>query len=107
MRIDTDPRLPIVPQGDQYLVGLSRRLYELFRQISVQVNGLSEGSMFANYTATSAAPTTGEWYQGDFVPNSAPTELGTAGSKYVLVGWRCTVSGSPGTWVQQRMLTGN
>ena len=26
------------------------------------------------------------------------SELGTAGSKYVLIGWVCTSQGDPGTW---------
>ena len=107
MRVDADPRLPIVPSSDAYQVNLNRRLYQLFRQISQQVNALSEGLMVANYAATTSAPTTGTWYQGDFVRNSAPTEAGSAGSKYVIFGWICTVAGTPGTWVQQRFLTGN
>lgn len=78
-----------------------------FREISRQVNGLSEGKMAAFYTAATSVPTTGTWAQGDFVKNSAPTELGTAGSKYFIEGWKCLVSGTPGTWVQARFLTGN
>jgi hypothetical protein len=107
MKVDIDPRLPIVPPNNPYLTGLSRRLYELFRQISSQVNGISEGSIVASYNADTAAPTTGTYHQGDFIRNSSPTELGTAGSKYTIFGWICTVSGTPGTWVQQRFLTGN
>lgn len=107
MKVDIDPRLPIVAPRDLYQVGLSRRLYELFRQISNQVNGLSEGSIVANYNADTTAPTTGTYYQGDFIRNSTPVEAGTAGSKYVVYGFICVSSGSPGTWVEQRMLTGN
>lgn len=55
----------------------------------------------------SVAPTTGTWLQGDMVTNSTPTELGTAGSKYVILGWCCVSGGTPGTWVQNRVLTGN
>jgi polygalacturonase len=54
-----------------------------------------------------AAPTAGSWYQGDREYNSAPAEAGTAGSKYVIFGWICTVGGTPGTWLQMRSLTGN
>lgn len=78
-----------------------------FREIARQVNALSEGKIAASYTASTAAPTTGTWAQGDFVKNSAPAELGTAGGKYVIDGWKCLVSGTPGTWVQARYLTGN
>lgn len=54
-----------------------------------------------------AAPTTGAHGVGEFRPNRAPTELGTAGSKYVITGWTCTTAGTPGTWLQCRALTGN
>lgn len=47
------------------------------------------------------------WSRGDmrFMVNGA--ELGTAGSKYTLIGWKCIGSGTPGTWVEMRALTGN
>ncbi|MBV4459174.1 hypothetical protein KVG96_14535 [Pseudomonas sp. COR58] len=77
------------------------------REHASQVNLLSEGRITAFYTAGTAAPTTGSWMQGDSLKNSAPTELGTAGSKYIIAGWTCVVSGTPGTWVQNRYLTGN
>lgn len=77
------------------------------REHATQVNLLSEGRIAGFYTAVTAAPTSGSWMQGDAVKNSAPSELGTAGSKYFIDGWTCTVSGTPGTWVQRRCLTGN
>lgn len=77
------------------------------REHATQINLLSEGRIAGSYTALTAAPTTGDWMQGDKVANSAPTELGTAGSKYFVDGWTCVVSGTPGTWVQRRCLTGN
>lgn len=43
-----------------------------------------------------AAPSTGTWIQGDFIKNSAPT---VDGNGNVLLGWECTVSGTPGTWI--------
>lgn len=107
MRLDSNPRLPVVPQGDAYAVNLSRRLYELFREIANQLNGVSEGSIVAATNAATSVPTTGTYYQGDFIKNSAPSELGSAGSKYVIDGWTCVASGTPGTWVQKRFLTGN
>jgi hypothetical protein len=78
-----------------------------YREIATQVNGLSEGRMSASYTALTAAPTSGTWTQGDMVKNSNPSELGTAGSKYVIHGWQCLAGGTPGTWVECRYLTGN
>jgi hypothetical protein len=77
------------------------------REHATQVNLISEGRIAGFYAAATAAPTTGSWMQGDSLMNSAPTELGTAGSKYFIEGWNCMVSGTPGTWVQRRCLTGN
>lgn len=55
----------------------------------------------------SAAPTTGDWVVGDTAYNSAPAETGSSGSMYVILGWICTTAGTPGTWKQMRVLTGN
>ena len=79
----------------------------LFREVGKQVNALADGSVSANDTAATAAPTTGTWRQGDFVRNKTPTELGSAASKYVIFGWLNVVAGTPGTFVQCRFLTGN
>lgn len=80
---------------------------EIVGQLQTQINLLSNGVLAATYNANTAAPTTGTYAQGDFVKNSTPSELGTAGSKYVILGWVCTVGGSPGTFVETRCLTGN
>lgn len=77
-----------------------------FREHAIQVNNLAEGRIAAVTNATTAAPTSGPNQQGDFVRNSAPVELGSASSKYVILGWVCVASGTPGTWVQCRVLTG-
>lgn len=61
----------------------------------------------AAYNYATAAPTGGTWAVGDKVWNSAPAEAGVVTSKYVLVGWICTVAGAPGTWLEMRTLTGN
>lgn len=61
----------------------------------------------AAYNALTAAPTTDTWALGDFVRNSAPSELGAPGAKYVIYGWINVVAGTPGTWVPARFLTGN
>ena len=78
-----------------------------FSDIATQVNAISEGRLAGYYTSLAAAPTTGTWAQGDEVRNTNPTELGTAGNKYVIGSWICTVGGTPGTWLQKRTLTGN
>lgn len=96
--IPIDPRLPIPNDSTR---SLTQRLYDLFREIARTVNGATmwdgEGT---------SAPTTGTWAQGDCFRNSAPVEAGTAGSKYAVVGWLCVASGTPGTWVSMRVLTG-
>jgi hypothetical protein len=51
-----------------------------------------DANNFITYLANSAPPTTGTWFQGDIVWNSAPVEGGN-------VGWVCTVGGTPGTWL--------
>ncbi|WP_343577940.1 hypothetical protein [Pseudomonas sp.] len=97
MRLNTTPRTGV---SDPVL---QREL----REHADQVNRLSEGRISAKYNAVPSAPTAGTYMQGDFVANSTPTELGAVGSKYVIEGWVCVVSGSPGTFVQKRFLTGN
>jgi len=96
MKINTTPRFKV-----------DAELNRFFREIAVQVNGLSEGRASALYQSAQSAPTTGTWALGDFVNNANPSELGTASSKYVINGWKCVVAGTPGTWVQCRYLTGN
>lgn len=80
---------------------------ELLGHIQDQVNQLSEGRITPRYAALTAAPTTGEFQKGDVVWNSSPSELGAGGSKYMVIGWLCTVAGSPGTFLPMRVLTGN
>lgn len=72
-----------------------------------QVNALSEGRIGGTYNAQTSAPTTGSYAQGDFVKNSAPTELGSPGSAYVILGWINVTGGEPGTFLPVRALTGN
>lgn len=71
------------------------------------MNGLSEGQITARYNAAAAPPTTGTYQRGDYIANSAVSELGSVASKYVILGWVCSVAGTPGTWLQCRSLTGN
>jgi hypothetical protein len=97
MKLNTTPRAAIADPMMQ----------RALREIAVQVNLMAEGRLGGFYSATTAAPTTGEHLQGDFLLNSQPSELGTGGSKYIIHGWRCVVSGAPGTWVECRFLTGN
>lgn len=81
-------------------------LLDILKSICSQLNGLSEGRIVNKHNALTAAPTTGNYKQGDFVANSAPSEAGTAGGKYIVTGWICVVSGTPGTFKDARVLTG-
>lgn len=54
-----------------------------------------------------AAPATGTWSRGDSARNALPAEAGAPGSAYTVQGWNCTSSGTPGTWLEMRVLTGN
>ena len=95
MKLNTTPRIA----SDPLMV---REL----REHANQVNMLSEGRIGAVNNALPTAPTTGQYAVGDIVRNSAPTELGSPGSRYVLFGWMCTAE-SPLTFVPLRYPTGN
>ncbi len=82
-------------------------LQAIFWEIETQGNLLAEGRLKGRHFTASAVPTTGDFAQGDIIWNSAPAEAGGAGSKYVVLGWICTVGGSPGTLLDMRVLTGN
>jgi hypothetical protein len=98
-RLNTDARLP--QNGDT--ASLLRRLAELQREVATLVNAVAEGRIGAAINAATVAPTTGAYAVGDFVRNAAPSELGSAGSRYVVAGWVKLASG----FVEQRVLTGN
>ena len=100
-KIVISSRLPLNYQHGQ--------VQTLLREAENQLNALAEGRVAATYNAHTAAPTgTAQSYsQGDFIRNSEPSELGTAGSMYVIFGFLCVAGGSPGTWVPCRFLTGN
>ena len=97
MKLNTQPRAALDDAPMQ----------RVLREMATQVNMLSEGKLAATYNATTAAPTTGTYAKGDYIKNSNPSEAGAAASKYVIHGFICTVGGTPGTWLQDRRLTGN
>lgn len=103
MRLQTDPRLPLTNDWN----ALRARLVEIFRDLTLQLNQVTEGAIYAHHNAMTGPPTTGRYLQGDYIKNKSPSEQGTAGSKYVVKGWVCVADGEPGTWVQDRALTGN
>ncbi len=91
--------------GDS-LGSLFKALHQVLPMIARQVNDTSEGRIHGAHNALAAAPTTGTYSQGDYIRNKAPEVLGTAGSQYVVKGWICVDSGTPGTWVEDRGVTG-
>lgn len=107
MRIPTEQNLPVVKDGLKYNQDFNWKITAILRKIASQLNLISEGFIEGATNATTAAPTTGTYTVGDFIRNSAPSELGTAGSKYVVTGWVCVTGGTPGTWLSCRSLTGN
>ena len=81
---------------------------EIVRILEDVINRTYEGRIYQRFTSTAApTSTTMSWQVGDEVLNSNPTELGGAGSQYLIVGWKCIGAGAPGTWREQRFLTGN
>ena len=102
MRLNEYPLVPD-PQAGHF----SSHMTDLLSAIAQQLNLLSDGRLAGVNGVGTAAPTGGTWAVGDQVRNSAPTEAGAAASKYVIVGWICTASGTPGTWLAMRTLTGN
>ncbi len=81
-------------------------VFLVLKRICQQLNGLSEGRVANKHNALTAAPTTGTYKQGDFIANSTPATAGAPGSEYIITGWICTVSGTPGTFKDARVLTG-
>ena len=98
-------------QTDNYrfggdLASLSKALMQVLPGFAKQINAVSEGRIAGHHNAATSAPVAGLYQQGDYLRNSAPAVLGTAGSRYVIKGWVCVASGEPGTWAQDRGLTG-
>lgn len=97
MIANKNPRIP----------GGNPDLYRELQEHAALINLMTDGRITGTNNASTAAPTGGTYAQGDFVRNSAPSEAGVAGSAYVVLGWVCTVGGTPGTFLQCRVLTGN
>ena len=96
MKLNTQPRAALTDPV------LRRELIEH----ATLINLMTDGRLAGTHNVATAAPTSGTNAQGDFVRNSEPAELGTAGSMYVVIGWACVAGGTPGTWVECRFLTG-
>lgn len=100
-RLPEFPQIPIPARSD-----FVPTLQGIVSKIHQKLNALAGGRIVSHDSATTAAPTSGTWAAGDYVRNTAPAELGTAGSKYVIMGWVCVSGGTPGTWKDSRTLTG-
>lgn len=85
---------------------------DIIRSICGQTNSLSEGRLNARYNAQSSVPsgTAVAYASGDFVPDSNCTVRGSVApgvaASYVRLGWVCVAPGTPGTFVEARVLTG-
>jgi len=106
MKLIENLQLPSNPDSP-YATQLNFVLSSNFRNIAQKVNAIGDGRLSGSDFTAATVPTTGTFRQGDYIRNSAPVEAGTAGSKYVLMGWICTVGGTPGTLLPVRTLTGN
>lgn len=106
MRLEENPQLPSQPDTD-YARNLNFTLSRLFRSIAQKVNQIGDGRLNGSDLVAATVPTTGTYAAGDFIRNSAPAELGSASSKYCVIGWICVAGGTPGTLLQCRVLTGN
>lgn len=91
------------PNASEYDVDLQRTLVKLFAAINRSIQTLAA---LPGVTSGSAAPTTGSHNSSEFVWNTNVSLLGLVGSRYVLLGWSCTVAGTPGIWSECRVLTG-
>lgn len=84
---------------------------DIIRAICGQVNQVSEGQLAGRYNAQASVPTGGTYAVGDMVPDSNVTVRGSVApgvaASYVRLGWVCVAAGSPGTFVEMRVLTGS
>ena len=106
MRLIDNPALPMYPQTP-YEKSLNAELLYWMRSAANKINQIADGRFSARDLTSAVVPASGAYAIGDFVANSAVSELGSAGSKYVILGWVNVAGGSPGTFVQCRALTGN
>lgn len=104
--ISYDPRLPL-PPDDEYLKRLNFQLTTALREIMQRVDLMSYGNLAGTRGTALVIPATGTAAVGDVITKANPVEAGAAASKYIIMGWVCVTAGSPGTWREMRVLTGN
>jgi hypothetical protein len=82
---NVDVRTPLAISGNQALTGVDPGLLWLARPTLLGASGTRR-----KIWADAAQPSTDTWAVGDIVINN--------GSDPTIVGWKCTVAGTPGTW---------
>ena len=93
--------------------GCATNIVEPFRFRFTSITGKVNQSLdvSARTFCSDAMPTTGTWKIGDYAMKTNPSELGTAGSKYILHGWKRLTTGTTNVlnvdWFEHRGLTGN
>jgi hypothetical protein len=97
-------QLPVFPAGENVRL-VVEQLYKFAREVATHINNTSEGRS-SGRSSRATVPVGGTAFKGDIVYNETPTELGSVGAKYILLGWICVVSGTPPTWKEMRVLTG-
>jgi hypothetical protein len=101
------PRLPETNEAPRLALALT----EYLRRLSRKVDEMAYGRIAEMDSAAPTPPVAGTWARGDFVRNSQPTQLGTAGSRYIVLGWSRLTNGSANAlntdWFEVRALTGN
>jgi hypothetical protein len=103
------PQLPTTGAAGP-VADLTKALTDYLRLVQQQVNANGDGTIAGATSANSAPPpptSTTLYAAGDFIRNNAPLEQGSSGAKYIVIGWVCTVGGTPGTWLACRSLTGD
>jgi len=118
--LDLD-NIDVVSLGNRYH-GVGAGVIDGVRRSNMQMNATNNAKEFladsqapvmigkgriAQASSSAGPPATGAWARGDYVRNGVVSEVGSAGSKYVIKGWICVAGGTPGTWVQDRAITGN
>ncbi len=68
-------------------------LSSFFVRDNVRDRGIS------NWNSVGVKPSTGTWEAGDRIMNPRPRIRGKAPDRYVVTGWLCVESGTPGKWV--------
>jgi hypothetical protein len=75
------------------------QVQKLMRQVSQQVNAITEGKA-RRYNASTVAPADGTGNPGDFVAKANIVASGPVGAQYVLIGWRCVSTGASTQWME-------